>query len=395
MGLGPGGVEDVVRATGPGNVGETRRLPVAGPSITDHEVDLVAAAVRSAWYEDANEVTDRFERSFAERVGRRHAVSLPSCTAGLHLSLAALGVGPGAEVIVPDATWIATSAPISYVGATPVFADVDPTTWCIDVTSVESLITRRTRAIIAVDLYGGMADLTALEALCQERGLALVEDAAEAIGSASAGRPAGSFGHTSTFSFHGSKTLTTGEGGMLVTDDADVLARVQVLRDHGRSPGDVAFYNQEVAFKYKMSALQAALGQAQLDRLDELVDGKRAIFGWYRDRLGHLDQLQLNAEPPGTHNSYWMTTVVLDPALGVTKEELAARLDAQGIATRPFFHQLSSLPAYADAPDASRARDANATSRRLGRYGLNLPSALRLTEDDVDRACTALLAALR
>ena len=181
---------------------------------------------------------------------------------------------------------------------------------------------------------------------------------------------------------------------MLVTDDDAVFARIHVLRDHGRAPGDVAFFNQEVAFKYKMSSLQAALGQAQLDRLDELVAGKRRIFGWYRDRLGHLPHLQLNAEPPGTFNSYWMSTVVLDEAVGLTKEEVAARLAAQGVATRPFFHQLSTLPAYADAPDAQRAQDANATSRRLGRFGLNLPSALRLTEADVEYACARLLEVL-
>jgi perosamine synthetase len=367
---------------------------VAGPSITDHEVALVTAAVRSAWYEEANVVTDRFERSFAAAVGRRHAVSLPSCTAAIHLSLAALDVGPGDEVIVPDATWIASSAPITYVGAVPVFADVDPHTWCLDVASVAALITERTRAVIAVDLYGGMPDFDALESLCAEHGIALVEDAAEAIGSTYRGRPAGAFGITSTFSFHGSKTLTTGEGGMLVTDDDALHDRVQVLRDHGRTPGDVSFFNQEVAFKYKMSSLQAALGQAQLDRLGELVDAKRQLFRWYQERLGHLPGIQLNAEPQGTTNSYWMSTVVLDPELATTKEELAARLDAVGISTRPFFHQLSSLPAYAEAADSGRARAANATSRRLGRYGLNLPSALRLDEADIDRVCEQLLAAL-
>lgn len=371
------------------------RLPVAGPSITDHEVALVTAAVQTAWYEDANVITAAFERSFAAAVGRRHAVSLPSCTSAIHLSLAALDVGPGDEVIVPDATWIASSAPITYVGAEPVFADVDPRTWCLDVASVSARITDRTRAVIAVDLYGGMPDFDALESLCADRGIALVEDAAEAIGSTYRGRPAGAFGVTSTFSFHGSKTLTTGEGGMLVTDDDTLYDRVQILRDHGRRPGDVTFFNQEVAFKYKMSSLQAALGQAQLDRLDELVAGKRKIFRWYQERLGPHAGIQLNAEPEGTTNSYWMSTVVLDPELGTTTEQLAARLDAVGISTRPFFHQLSSLPAYAGALDSSRARDANATSRHLGCYGLNLPSALRLDEGDVDRVCAQLLAALR
>lgn len=369
-----------------------RVLPVAGPSITEHEVELVAQAVRGAWYEHANDVTDHFERAFADYVGRRHAVSLPSCTSALHLSLAGLGIGPGDEVIVPDATWIASSAPISYVGATPVFVDVLPDTWCLDPTSVERSLTPKTRAVIAVDLYGGMPRFDELETLCEPRGIAIIEDAAEAIGSEYHDQPAGGFGVASTFSFHGSKTLTTGEGGMLVTDDDDLLARVLKLRDHGRRPGDVTFFNDEVAFKYKMSSLQAALGQAQLDRVEELVAGKRQIFAWYRDRLGDHPYLQLNAEPMGTVNSYWMSTVVVDPAGGVTKEALAEQLLAAGISSRPFFHALSSLPAYAALPAAERARGANPVSRRLGRYGLNLPSALSLTEEDVDYASRHLLA---
>jgi perosamine synthetase len=371
-----------------------RSLPVAGPSITEHEVDLVTTAVRTAWYEHANDITSEFEHSFATYVGRTHAVSLPSCTSALHLTLAGLGIGAGDEVVVPDATWIASAAPISYVGASPVFADVDAETWCLDPTSVDRVLSSRTRAVIAVDLYGGMPAYDDLAALCEARGVTLIEDAAEAIGSTYHDRPAGAFGAASTFSFHGSKTLTTGEGGMLVTDDDELHARVMTLRDHGRRPGDHNFFNEEVAFKYKMSSLQAALGQAQLDRIDELVAGKRQIFAWYRDRLAHHPHLQLNAEPAGTFNSYWMSTIVVDPDLGISKEALAGRLGEAGIATRPFFHALSAVPAYASGHESARARDTNVVSRRLGTFGLNLPSALRLDEDDVDYACRHLVTAL-
>ncbi len=383
MGREPGSLADVVSR-------EVRRIPVAGPSITEHEVALVADAARTAWYEHAGDVTDRFEASFGAYVDRRHAVSLPSCTSALHLSLAALRIGEGDEVIVPDATWIASSAPISYVGATPVFADVDRTTWCIDPESVERCITPRTRAVIAVDLYGGMPDFASLQAVCDDAGIALIEDAAEAIGSSFNGRPAGSFGVTSTFSFHGSKTLTTGEGGMLVLDDDELHRTVMKLRDHGRNPGDVTFLNDEVAFKYKMSSVQAALGQGQLDRIDELVAGKRQIFAWYRERLSDHRFIELNAEPENTVNSYWMSTIVVAPEAGRTGTELAAALGEAGISTRPFFHPLSTIPAYASAPDAARARDANVVSRHLGDHGLNFPSALSLTEDDVDYVCEHL-----
>lgn len=372
-----------------------RALPVAGPSITDHEIDAVAEAVRSAWYESANEVTDRFERSFAEYVGRRHAVALPSCTSALHLALAASGVGPGDEVIVPDATWIASAAPVSYMGATPVFVDVDPVTWCLDPISVQASVTERTRAVIAVDLYGGMVRFGELRKICGPLGIVVVEDAAEAIGSSYRGRLAGSFGSCSTFSFHGSKTLTTGEGGMFVTDDDDLHQRVLHLRDHGREPGDVTFFNTEVAFKYKMSSLQAALGQAQLDRIDELVAAKRQIFAWYQERLSGVPTITLNAEPDGTFNSFWMSTVVVNESVPIDRAELIDRLARVGIATRPFFHPLSALPAYATAVDAPRARTANVVSRAIGARGLNLPSALRLTESDVDYVCERLVDLIR
>jgi perosamine synthetase len=370
-------------------------LPVAGPWITEVEVAAVADAARTAWYGDAGTVIAQFEARFAEYVGRAHAISLPSCTSALHLSLAALGVGDGDEVIVPDATWIASAAPVDYVGADIRLVDSDPDDWCLSVDAVERAITDRTRAVIAVDLYGGMPRMDALTELCDARGVALVEDAAEAIGSRYGGRLAGGFGATSTFSFHGSKTLTTGEGGMVVTDDPALHERMQVLRDHGRPPGDTDFYNDEVAFKYKMSSLQAALGLAQLQRVDELVARKRAIFAWYRERLEGTEGVTLNPAPEPVESSYWMSTVVLDEGLGVTERDVSKALRARGIATRPFFHPLSSLAAYAGRPGTAEARDRNVVARHLGTYGVNLPSALSLTEADVEQVCDALLDVLR
>lgn len=367
-----------------------RRIPVAGPSITQREIDYVADAAARCWYEHAGEYNRRFEEAFAKYVGVRYAISLPSCTSALHLSLAAAGIGPGDEVIVPDVTWIASAAPIDYVGATAVFADIDPDTWCLSSESVQACLTERTRAIIAVDLYGSMPDLPALRALAEERGLMLVEDAAEALGSEIGGRKAGSFGMTGTFSFHGSKTLTTGEGGMLVTDSEPLFARASFLRDHGRIPGDVSFRNAEVAFKYKMSAVQAALGLAQTERADELVGKKREIFGWYQEELAGLPGVTLNAEPAGTKNSYWMSTVVLDPSLGIDKTELANRLSARGVDTRPFFHPLSSLAAYESRPEAVKARSRNGVSYRVSPYGVNLPCALSIEREDVRLVAKAL-----
>jgi perosamine synthetase len=372
-----------------------KRIPVSGPSITEHEIAAVTDAVTHGWYEGANTYHQRFEAAFAQHVGRRHAMALPSCTSAIHLALLALGVGPGDEVVVPESTWIASAAPVDYVGATPVFADVDPDTWCISADSLSRVLTPRTRACIPVDLYGGMPDMDALERMAASAGFALVEDAAEAVGAEYRGRPAGAFGVASVFSFHGSKTLTTGEGGMLVTDDDGLFARASALRDHGRAPGDVSFFNREVAHKYKMSAMQAALGLAQLERLDELVGRKREIFAWYHARLSAIDGLVLNAQPPHTTNAYWMVTVVPDARWGVSKRELLERLLARGVDARPFFYPLSSLPAYQSRAEAADAAARNPVAYRLSATGVNVPSGLNLTEDLVDTVCRALLESLR
>src|SRR5262245_22904218 len=255
------------------------RIPIAGPSITQREIDYVTDAVRTAWYENANTYNTRFEQAFAERLGRRFALALPSCTSGLHLALAGLGIGPGDEVIVPDLTWIASAAPVTYVGATPVFADVDRDSWCLDAASLASCITARTKAAIVVDLYGNMPDWSALTAVARQHGIALIEDAAQAIGSRYRDKAAGAFGIAGAFSFHGSKTLTTGEGGMLVTDDERLHRRCLILRDHGRVPGDVMYFNQEIGFKYRMSAMQAALGLAQLRQGLCQCRARRAVAG--------------------------------------------------------------------------------------------------------------------
>lgn len=366
------------------------RIPIAGPWITEKEVAYVADAAANAWYANANVYHERFERAFAQYHGVRHAVALPSCTSAIHLSLLAFSVGPGDEVIVPEATWIGSAAPATYVGAVPVFADIDARTWCIDPASVEACITPRTRAIVAVGLYGNMPHMDALRALARRHGIALVEDAAQSIGARYHGRPAGTLGDTGVYSFHGTKTLTTGEGGMLVTDDEEVYRRVLFLRDHGRASGEIMFWNTEVAWKYRMSSLQAAIGLAQLERLDELVERKRQIFAWYSARLEGTPGLTLNYEAPGTRSTHWMSTIVLDPALGVRKEALMAALRDRGIDTRPFFYPLSSLPAYEGHPQAERARARNRAVYAISPYGVNLPSALNLTEEQVDYVCAQL-----
>ena len=366
-------------------------IPVSGPSITQKEIDYVTDAVTNAWYGNANIYHDKFERAFANYLGVKYAIALPSCTSAIHLSLLALGITTGDEVIVPDVTWIASAAPINYVGATPVFADIDPQTWCISAESLESYITPKTKAIIPVNLYGGMPDMDALLAIAKKYNLAVIEDAAESIGSEYHGRKAGSFGDTGVFSFHGSKTLTTGEGGMLITDREDIYQRVLFLRDHGRKPGDKLFYNTEVGYKYKMSSMQAALGLAQLERIDELIDRKRQIFNWYQAELNSIPGLTLNYELPNTKNTYWMVTAIIDRKLEIDKHQLMDKMRANKIDTRPFFHPLSSLPAYKHLASARLARDRNQHSYQISGQGINLPSGMNISKDNVKDISKSLI----
>lgn len=367
-----------------------QKIPVAGPWITEKEIQYVADAVANAWYGDANIYHERFEKAFAEYIGVKYAIALPSCTSAIHLSLMALGIGKGDEVIVPDATWIASAAPISYVGATPVFADIDPLTWCLSAESFESYITSRTKAVIPVDIYGGVPDWDAICRIAKRHNIVVIEDAAEAIGSEYHGKKAGSIGDTGVFSFHGSKTLTTGEGGMLVTDSEDVYHRVLQLRDHGRRPGDTLFWNLEVAYKYKMSSLQAALGLAQLERIEDLLAHKLETYAWYQRELDGLEGIRLNYEAKKTKNTYWMVTIVWDKRYDLSKTKLIELLRERNMDCRPFFFPLSALPAYEDIEQAQLARERNHVSYQLSQTSVNLPSALSLTEDNVKQVCKAL-----
>lgn len=365
------------------------RIPVAGPWITQKEINYVTDAATNAWYSNANVFHARFEKAFADYLGIRFAIALPSCTSAIHLALLALGIGQGDEVIVPDITWIASAAPISYVEGTPVFADIDPKTWCLAAHSLEECITPKTKAVIPVDLYGNMPEMDAIRDIAKQHGIPVVEDAAEAVGSEYKGGKAGSFGDVGVFSFHGSKTLTTGEGGMLVTDREDIYQRALVLRDHGRTPGDKMFLNTEVAYKYKMSSMQAALGLAQLERIAELVDRKRQIFSWYQAQLAKVEGITLNYEAPSTKNTYWMVTTILDQDFKIQKDLLMRRMSEANIDCRPFFHPLSSLPPYEHTEQSRWARLRNSVSYRISPYGINLPSGLNLTEEKVQYVCDA------
>lgn len=374
------------------------RIRCAGPSITDKEVEYVTDAVRTAWYSDAGKYHDRFERAAADYFGVRHTISTPTGTSAIHLALWALGVGPGDEVIVPELTWIGSSAPISYLGAQPVFADVDADSLCLSARSFESAITPRTKAVIVVDLFGNLPDVSAIREVAARHGVAVVEDAAQALGSTWKDRHAGTLGDVGIFSFHGSKTVTTGEGGMLVTDNHELHQRALSLRDHGRRVTDDRFigdfdryyYHFEIGNKFKMSSLQAALGLAQIERADELVAKKHAHFQWYRELLADVTELDLCEPTPPVKSSYWMPVVKVDPSLGIRTRQLLERLEQRQIDIRPCYYPLSSQPAYAEFPSAQAAPERNRTAYEVSPYTFCLPSNLLMTRDDVARVAHAL-----
>jgi perosamine synthetase len=295
----------------------------------------------------------------------------------------ALGVQAGDEVIVPDITWIASVEPILYIGAKPVFVDVLKDTWCIDPKKVEEAITPKTKAIIVVHVYGNLVDMDAIMAIAIKHNLKVLEDAAEGLGSEYKGRKAGSIGNAGVFSFHGTKTISTGEGGIMVTNDAALYERAKILNDHGRNPKIAkTFWMEEYGYKYKMSNLQAAMGCAQIERADELIDKKREVFSWYNRFLAGVP-CQLNPEHPATKNSYWMPTAIFDESVAFDREALFASMKEHNIDSRPFFYPLTSLPMFEDKPE-------NTVSYSIYNRGINMPSHHNLKMEDVEYICQVI-----
>ncbi len=368
-------------------------IQMAGPWITKLEMDTVMDAMENGWYGDkAYWYCEEFQRVFAEWHNRKYALMTPNCTSAIHLALYSLGVGPGDEVILPECTWIASAAPTTYVGATPVFVDIDPKHWCMDAASLEAAITKNTKAVIMVNLFGNMPDIKAIQIICDHHGIPLIEDAAESLGSSYQGVKSGKFGKASVFSFHRTKTLTTGEGGMFLTDDDELYKRASFVRDHGRDP-ERMYFNTEVAYKYMPFNIQAAIGYAQFQRIDELVGRKRWILEEYKRLLEDIPDIHFNPEPPGGVNGAWATTMVFGDRHNMSKERAIEALSGLGLPLRPFFYPLSSLPAYETHADHGKA--CNPVAYDVSSRGVNLPSALNITEDQISEVAQGIRTILK
>lgn len=357
-------------------------IPVYEPSLGELEESLVLEAMRSGWISSQGKYIAQFEHEFADFCGVKEGVAVCNGTIALHLALHALGIRAGDEVIVPALTFVASANAVHYTGATPIFADVDPATWNMDPTAVEKLISPRTKAIMAVHIYGHPAPMPELLALSEAKSLFMVEDCAEAHGAQIGTQRTGSFGQVGAFSFMANKIITTGEGGMLTTNDSALAARCRQLRDHAMPP-DRRYWHPEVGFNYRMINLQAAVGVAQMQRIEQFLSRKRQIAHQYNSALKDLPGVTLPVEMPGYTNVYWMYSLLINEDFPLTRDQLIPALRERGIDSRPFFHSLDTLPPYLTSTPCP-------VSIQLSRKGINLPSAPSLSGEQIKYICETL-----
>lgn len=371
-----------------------RRIAVAAPDLGGNEEAYVVEAIRSGWVSSSGEFLERFEREFAAVCGTRHAVASSSGTTALHLALESLGTRRGDEVIVPATTFVATANAVRFCGATPVFVDVDPETWCLDPRGVAAAIGPKTVGIIPVHLLGHPADMDAINAIAADHGLWVVEDAAEATFATYRGRPVGSLADAAAFSFFGNKIVTSGEGGAVTFSRDDLALRMRMLRGHGMDPTR-RYHFPIVGFNYRMSNLTAALACAQFERRDALLARRREIVRLYEERLRTQPGLERRIDAPWAEVSPWLVAVVVDHAgFGLDRDGLAGALAARGIETRPLFPPLHRLRPYRRSA-ARQGITCLPVAERLGAAGLMLPTHPLMTDDDVAFVCDAIAAAGR
>lgn len=363
-------------------VDSSETILTAGPSISSRECSYALDAVRYGWNSQWNNYIKQFEEKFAEYLGVKYALTTACCTGALHLCLITLGIGPGDEVIVPDLTWVASAQVVNYVGAIPVFADIQPDSWCLDPGSLEAKITERTKAVIPVHLYGHPAEMDRIMKIARKYNLYVVEDAAPSIGAEFKGQKTGTFGDFAAFSFQGAKLAVTGEGGMIVTNNKELYDKMYTIWDQGRTPG--TFWIGEVGWKYKMSNIQAAIGLGQLERIDELIEAKRRIFSWYHEGFEDVKQVKLNHEMPWARSIYWMVSICLDEDAGISRDELMQKLKEKNIDTRPVFPAISQYPIW------PKEQEPQPIAYRVGNQAINLPSGVCLKREQVEYVCDSI-----
>jgi perosamine synthetase len=354
------------------------RYPVAEPEIGREELRNIVEAIKSGWVSSKGKFIEEFENSFAKYVGSKYGVAVSNGTAALHLALVSLDIKPGDEVIVPDLTFAATINAVLYIGAKPIIVDIDPNYWCLDPNKLRNAITSRTKAIMPVHLYGHPCDMDAIMEVTEHYGLYIIEDTAEAHGAEYKDRKVGNFGHIACFSFYGNKIITTGEGGMCLTNDEELAEKMRTLRDHGMDK-EKRYWHNVVGFNYRMTNLQAAIGVAQLSKIEKFVERKRRIARLYAEELSSVDGITLHPEMPWAKCVYWLYSILInEEETGINRDKLAEKLQDYGIETRNFFYPLHEMPPY-----KKYANPSYPASSAISRKGLSLPSALKLGEEDI------------
>lgn len=367
-------------------------IPVAEPDIGELEETYLLRAFRSGWISSLGDYVTTFEKSFASFCGAEYGLAVANGTVALQLALLAAKVGPGDEVIVPPLTFVATAAAVKHVGAIPVFVDCEPEIGTISPLAIEQAITPRTRAIIPVHLYGHPADMDPIMALAKKHQLVVIEDAAEAHGARYKGRRVGGIGHMGTFSFYGNKLITTGEGGMVVTNNPEFAAKTRLLKDHAMDPNR-RYWHQEIGFNFRLTNLQAAIGCAQLERFDEIVQKRQHVLDTYREALAGHDEIIINPARPWAEPVPWLVCALLPARFAGTKRDaVMLALKAQSIDTRPYFNMLSDMPPYRIAGNLSDG--GWAVARDLAMRGINLPSSAVLTRETIFNVASVFLKTL-
>lgn len=361
-------------------------IPVSAPMLVGNEKMYVLDCLESNWISSAGDYVRRFEASFANFCGTKHAVACCNGTAALHLALLALGVKHGDEVIVPTLSFVSTANAVTYCGARPVLVDSEPETWNLNPDLIEAKITKRTKAIVVVHLLGHPVDMDPVLTIARRYGLSVIEDAAEAHGAQYKGRRTGSLADVATFSFYANKTITSGDGGMVVTDDALLANRVRQLSDYGADPSR-RYWFPIVGYNYRMTNTAAAIGLAQLEQVAWHIQRRLDIAAWYRERLGGGHQLTYQAEKEWAKHAYWMFSVVLGDEITLSRDEVIGQLQARGVETRPIVYPIHVLPPY-----RYLARHATfLVADRIAQRGLSLPTWAGLSRDDVSYVCDCLM----
>lgn len=356
-------------------------IPVSKPSIGPEEIEYVMDAVKSGWISSIGSYISKFEESFAQYCGAKYGLATSNGTTALHLALLSIGMTKGDEVIIPDLTFVATANAVTYTGASPIFVDIDESTLCIDPQLIRKAVDEKVKAIIPVHLYGHPCEMDAINEIAQEHGLFVIEDAAEAHGAEYKGKRVGNLGDVAIFSFYGNKIITTGEGGMLLTNDIGIYERAKQLRDHAMSESK-RYWHFAIGYNYRMTNIQAAIGLAQLERIDEITERKREIFQRYQANLGNLPGLSLNRTAGYAKNVYWAVCLKIAGMTVETRDKFMIDLKSRGIDSRPYFYPISDFPMYSEANTP--------VAHAVYQKGMILPSYENLSHSDIDFVCDSI-----